>query len=359
MTTAKASIIITNYNYGQFIARCIESALNQDYPDTEIVVVDDASTDGSRDIILGYKGRVIPVLQQKNSGQGAAFNAGFNACTGDVVFFLDADDWLYRDAVARVVEVMTPATAQVQFRLHLVDSAGRQIDLLPPPDVRFDDGDVLPILIKKGRFECTVTSGNAFNRSTLKSVLPVPEEKFRISADGYLVTIAPFCGTVVSIEEPLGAYVVHGANNWTGGFGGTLDPVRFRRAVSHDCDRYEALRGRAAQHGLTLADDPGLADTQHLMNRIGSLILAPSKHPIPGDSRPLLGLHGAWASRHANLPARMRALLAVWFLSLGMLPRSWANKSLSWRFDPATRPQGLRRLMALLKRKRAEQDCAN
>ena len=119
----------------------------------------------------------------------------------------------------------------MQFRLHLVDCGGRQIDVLPPPEVKFDDGDVVPILLSRGRYESTVTSGNAFARGTLSSILPVPEKEFRISADGYLVTIAPLCGRVVSIDEPLGAYVVHGTNYWTGAAG--LE--RFRRDMRHDC----------------------------------------------------------------------------------------------------------------------------
>ena len=58
----------------------------------------------------------------------------------DLVLFLDADDWLYPHAVARVVAALSPGVAQVQFRLHLVDDGGRQIGLFPPPQVKFDDG---------------------------------------------------------------------------------------------------------------------------------------------------------------------------------------------------------------------------
>src|SRR5215469_16521569 len=99
MNAPRASIVVTNYNYGRFVARCIDSALAQSYPDTEVVVVDDASRDHSREIIRSYGKRVVPILLERNGGQGAAFNAGFRACRGDVVLFLDADDWLYPHAV--------------------------------------------------------------------------------------------------------------------------------------------------------------------------------------------------------------------------------------------------------------------
>ena len=348
MNAFRASIVITNYNYDRFLARCIDSALAQSYPVTEVVVVDDASEDQSREIIQSYGERVVPVLQDRNGGQGAAFNAGFRACQGDVVLFLDADDWLYPHAVARVVAALSPGIAQVQFRLHLVDGEGRQVNLFPPPEVKFDDGDVIPILLTRGRYENTVTSGNAFARTTLSSILPVPEKEFRISADGYLLAVAPFCGRIVSIDEPLGAYVFHGTNYWAGGR--TMEPGKFRRYLRHDFNRYEVLRRKAGERGLTVAPRLGLADPYHLTNRITSLVLDPQHHPAPGDSRLALALRGAWASRDANLPTARRCLLAMWFLALGVLPRVSAAKLISWRLDSASRPERLRHAMAACRR---------
>lgn len=348
---SSVSIVITNYNYAQFVGRCIESALAQTYPRVQVVVVDDASRDNSREVILRYADRVKTVFLEVNGGQAAAFNAGFNASTGDIVFFLDADDWLYPHAVARVVEAVADGVALVQFRLHLVDGAERQIDLLPPAEVAFDEGDVVPHLLARGRFECTVTSGNAFLRTTLAAVLPVPEDSFRISADGYLVTVAPFCGRVVALDEPLGAYAVHGNNNWTGAFGRVADASRFRRALDHDERRYEALKRRAALRGLRVTAQPGLADTQHLTSRLGSALLEPEKHPYPGDRRLHLGLCGAAASRNSKLPRHMAVVLAGWFLALGTLPRPWAATLLRWRLDPVSRPERLSRAIAALRRR--------
>lgn len=73
-----ASIIIDNYNYGRFLADAINSALAQTYQHTEVIVVDDGSTDNSREIISQYGDRIRPVLKE-NGGQGSAFNAGFEA----------------------------------------------------------------------------------------------------------------------------------------------------------------------------------------------------------------------------------------------------------------------------------------
>lgn len=100
-----ASIVITNFNYGRFLADAIDSALAQDHP-VEVVVVDDGSTDNSREVLARYHGRVTPVLK-KNEGMASALNAGFQASCGDPVIFLDADDVLLGSALATASERMT------------------------------------------------------------------------------------------------------------------------------------------------------------------------------------------------------------------------------------------------------------
>ena len=180
------SIVVNNFNYEAFLRQSLESALSQTHPRTEVIVADDASTDGSRDIIRSFGDRIVPVLQERNGGQAAALNAGFAASRGDLVIFLDADDYLYPHAAARVVAAWAPTIGTVQYRLHLVDREGREIEIFPDARNPFDSGDVVPKLLAAGRYRGTVTSGNAFARRTLESILPIPEEQFRISADGYL-----------------------------------------------------------------------------------------------------------------------------------------------------------------------------
>src|SRR5437762_9779476 len=97
-----ASIIIDNYNYGRFLRDAIDSALAQTYPHAEVIVVDDGSTDNSREVIASYGDRIKPILKE-NGGQGSAFNAGFAASSGDVILFLDADDLLVSTAAERAV----------------------------------------------------------------------------------------------------------------------------------------------------------------------------------------------------------------------------------------------------------------
>lgn len=85
------SILINNHNYERFIGESIDSALNQDYPHTEVVVVDDGSTDNSRQIIASYNNRIVPVFKE-NGGQASPFNVGFAASKGETICLLNSDD---------------------------------------------------------------------------------------------------------------------------------------------------------------------------------------------------------------------------------------------------------------------------
>ena len=97
------SIIITNYNYGAYLQSSIDSALRQRYEHIEVIVVDDGSTDNSREIIDSYGGRIVSILKA-NGGQCSCCNLGFQRSRGEGVIFLDADDVLFEDAVELHVE---------------------------------------------------------------------------------------------------------------------------------------------------------------------------------------------------------------------------------------------------------------
>jgi hypothetical protein len=347
MSNPLVSIIIDNFNYERFLPECIESALSQTYPRTEVLVVDDASTDGSRAVIGGFVDRVVAVLSEHNGGQAAAMNAGFLRSRGEIVLFLDADDYLYPGAVERVVSAWSPEISKLQYRLDLIDRAGEKIDLYPSAEIQFDSGDVVPQLLFAGRYETTVTSGNAFSRAALEKVLPIPEPEFRIAADGYLVNTVPFFGPVASLDEALGAYRQHGANGWARG---SIDPVKqLRRTLEHDAFRYEVLRRKASSLGLKLSLSPGLNDHAHLETRISSLCMEPDQHIHAGDSRLELGLRGALSCRKARLPWKRRAIQATWFLAVGILPRPVAATAVAWRIMPDSRPPSVDRMLKTIR----------
>lgn len=96
-TTAKVSVIITCFNYGQYLTEAIESVINQSYQNIEIIVVDDGSTDDTQNIIKVFS-QVISIYTNR-VGLSAARNIGVQLSKGDFIVFLDADDYLYSNAI--------------------------------------------------------------------------------------------------------------------------------------------------------------------------------------------------------------------------------------------------------------------
>ncbi|WP_251547633.1 glycosyltransferase family 2 protein [Limosilactobacillus caecicola] len=90
------SVIIPFYNAGQSLANCLDSITNQDYPDLEIILVDDGSTDNSAEIVENYRQNNdnLKVLYQAHAGAAAAFNLGLAASNGDEIMFVSASDFL-------------------------------------------------------------------------------------------------------------------------------------------------------------------------------------------------------------------------------------------------------------------------
>ena len=91
------SVVIPCYNHGRYLPVAIESVLNQTYSHVEIIVVDDGSTDNTKEVAHRYEDVIY--IWQKNRGLSASRNTGIKNATGKYVTFLDADDWLYPNAL--------------------------------------------------------------------------------------------------------------------------------------------------------------------------------------------------------------------------------------------------------------------
>jgi glycosyltransferase involved in cell wall biosynthesis len=214
-TAAKASIVISSYNYARFLGAAIDSALGQTWPQTEVIVVDDGSTDESRDLIASYGSRLLPVFKP-NGGMASTQNAGFGAASGDVVLFLDADDALLPSAVEEAVRHFAdPSVVRVQWNMWEIDAGGKRTGR-QVPGRELAAGDCSRKVIDEGPDACVgpPTSGNAWSRQFLAQVLPIPESLFRQHSDTYLMTLAPLYGTLAAAPQPLGLYRVHGSNDY-------------------------------------------------------------------------------------------------------------------------------------------------
>jgi glycosyltransferase involved in cell wall biosynthesis len=233
MRAGTVSIVVNNYNYARFLGEAIDSALGQTYPDVEVVVVDDGSTDHSRQVIASYGDCITPVFKE-NGGQASAFNAAFPVTRGQIVLFLDADDLLLPTAVATVVPYFDdPRVVNVHWPLWVIDQHGRRTGGVLP-DRPLAEGDFRDIMISDGpdSYQGVPTSGNTWSRNLLAKVLPAPEPDYRQGADGYLITLAPLLGVMRRVEEPRGCYRVHGANQcWCDATGERVERslVRYER----------------------------------------------------------------------------------------------------------------------------------
>jgi len=350
------SIIINNYNYAAFLEQAIDSCLGQSYRPFEVIVVDDGSADDSPAIIRSYGDRIIPLLKP-NGGQASAINAGFAISQGEVIVLLDADDYLFEDALSTLAaawqaNATDPSLIQMQCRLTLVGPAGEPIDLHPAPEIAFDQGDVRSQLHQRGRYSTTVTSGLSFHRRVLAEILPIPESDFCISADGYLVTLAPLFGSVGVVETAIGARRQHQNNLWAP-LGKAVSLPRLHNSIRHDFLRYQYLSQALSQtSGEALPiDQLGLRDHLHLMARLPSRRLSPSQHPCPADQPGQLALQGVrslWALRSYNM--RRKLLLSGWFLWVGFAPRSWVRPVVDWLLVNGSRPRRIDFLLKILRR---------
>ena len=95
------SVIVPVYNCEEYLASCIESIIHYKYDDLELIIIDDGSTDNSKNIICDYmkKDKRIKLICQDNSGPGAARNTGLIHAQGEYILFVDADDWIEKDAI--------------------------------------------------------------------------------------------------------------------------------------------------------------------------------------------------------------------------------------------------------------------
>ncbi|KYC37132.1 hypothetical protein WA1_46730 [Scytonema hofmannii PCC 7110] len=214
MQKTLASIIITNYNYGRFLPEAIDSALNQSYQPTEIIVVDDGSTDNSQQIIASYGDKIVPILKE-NGGQASAFNTGFATSGGEVICFLDSDDVLLPSGIEKAVQILQndPHAVKVHWPLRVIDVDSNLLEKIDCEDI-LPEGNLYNEQLKYG-IEGHIfppTSGNVWLRRYLEKILPMPEENYRLNAESYLGFLAPFSGSIKRINDYQSLYRIHGRN---------------------------------------------------------------------------------------------------------------------------------------------------
>ena len=207
------TVLVDTYNHERFIEEALVSVVEQDFPasDTEILVVDDGSTDRTPDIVRKFAPRVR-LLSKSNGGQASAFNFGIPEARGEIVAFLDGDDWWARNKLSAVVKAFD-GRPEVGMIGHSIIESRATGDTVIGAQI------AMPLLLdslraaKIFRIYRTYfgTSRLALRTRIARQVLPIPETLV-FEADEYLFTIAGTITKWIVLPEPLTHYRIHGAN---------------------------------------------------------------------------------------------------------------------------------------------------
>jgi Glycosyl transferase family 2 len=344
--TPLVSILICSYNYERFVGQTIESALRQTWPRVEVIVVDDGSTDGSWAVITSFGDR-IKAIHQVNGGQGAAYNTCFANSSGDWLIFLDCDDLLDDDCVARCMRQARDGVNKVAFALRVIDAEGSDSGNVIPYTMH--TGDVRPILRTFGHYGGPPGSGNWYRRSVLEKYFPLDTAAWPMCADTVPYVVSACHGDVAAVQEPCGSYRVHKRINKALGLFGNVLGSLVDTLVLDDRRRRQAMEMVRAELPFAVPD-PLMPTPTQARTRLISWKINPAGHPYPGDrALPLIGL--AWRSaRHwPGFGWLDQLALITWATVLLAAPKPLASTLVSLNASDVAK----RRLRSLSPTKRA------
>lgn len=214
MSRPFVSVLIDTYNHEKFIEQAIASVLKQDFAvsDREIIVVDDGSTDRTPEIIKKFEPQVR-LLRKQNGGQASAFNFGIPQCCGEIVAFLDGDDWWEPNKLTRVCAALAAdfSVGIVGHGIISVPQDGTQREETLKEGFLFSASDLDGALMFRRRGAFLGTSRMTIRAELLRRIGPVPEP-ITIQADEYLFTLAAVMSRARILPEALTYYRLHGEN---------------------------------------------------------------------------------------------------------------------------------------------------
>lgn len=215
------SVIIPVYNAEKFLCRSVDSLLNQTRKDFEIILVDDGSTDNSGIICDKYASQYknIRVVRRKNGGLSAARNTGVSAARNEYILFLDSDDFLDKDAIEKIEDVINCSAPDcICYGWRYITTDGPQQDAIPnlKKDILLNrqhiHENVLPSLLnlKKddGDFIYDFAWNKVYKRSILGKYSVQFDETRRIWEDRpFVVEYLKYCDSFYCMDRALYNYV--------------------------------------------------------------------------------------------------------------------------------------------------------
>jgi glycosyltransferase involved in cell wall biosynthesis len=135
------SIITPSYNQAKYLEQTIQSVLTQDYAKIEYIVIDGGSNDGSFEIIKKYQDKLAYWVSEKDNGQAEAINKGFAKATGEIVAWLNSDDYYLSETITKVVKVFeeNPEVVLVYGNMLAVDENGKTFNTLNYKQLSLED----------------------------------------------------------------------------------------------------------------------------------------------------------------------------------------------------------------------------
>ncbi len=301
------SVLIANYNYARYLGKALDSMLCQTYPNFEVIVCDDGSTDNSREVIEEYASqdsRVKFVLKE-NGGVSSALNAAYLASNGQIVCLLDADDTYLPEKLQRIVEafVTNPAVGFIAHRVFRINASGRRQGVLPLFAL-VPSGWHGPVLLHNGGLlpDMPSCSGLSFRREVTERIFPLPED-FRRNADEIFMRLAPLMTHLIGMDQALSEVRCHGSNTT---ITSTISPAIIERELKMWEKEWQLQR----QYLLTI--DPKLEkDFASLETNPSVLILKYIQARLQGD-RDVAPLYQSIVKYDA-LGQNSRARIRRWF----------------------------------------------
>jgi glycosyltransferase involved in cell wall biosynthesis len=248
----RATCIVSHFNYAKFVVDACESALSQVHPFDEILLVDDGSTDGSTDVVTKHYASHdrIQLVCKPNGGQLSCFAEGFARATGDVVFFLDADDIYEPEYVSQVLAhyASHPECDFVMVAHRKFGAVDRlELDGYGDRDLGYS---ILAALYAR-RWIGAPTSCLSMRRHVLETIFPLDfAEDWRTRADDCLVFGASVAGARKwRLDRPLVRYRIHDTNWYQGQKQNPVSDYRRKIAVNRLLQTL-SLRIGYDRHGL-------------------------------------------------------------------------------------------------------------
>ena len=216
MPTPLVTVLLDTYNHERFIEEALVSVFQQDFPsgDMEILVVDDGSSDRTPEIVRKFHPRVR-LLRKTNGGQASAFNAGIAEARGEIVSFLDGDDWWARNKLTRVKEAMgaDPSVGIVGHGIVMAYLDGSEQSESLRDGFLFQANTLEGASLFRRRGAFLGTSRMTIRTALLRNIGAVPEA-LQVQADEYLYTLASVLSRAHILPETLTFYRVHESNGF-------------------------------------------------------------------------------------------------------------------------------------------------